>query len=97
MCTCQKYTDGTGLVLADFPLKSGCFNTVLNRLSTVVNAVREGDKLAVEVCPALVGVVGDVRFALGGLALDVAGHPRIVACATLQMAHCILCCHLLLN
>lgn len=60
------------LILADLPLKSGCFNTVLNRLSAVLNAVGEGDKLTVEVCSALVGVVGDVRFAVGGIALDVA-------------------------
>ena len=63
----QKHTDGTGLVLADFSPKSGGLNTVLNRLSTVVNAVRKGDKLAVEMCSALVGVVGDVWFAVGGL------------------------------
>ena len=68
----QKHADGTGLVLADFSLKSGRLNTVLNRLSTVLNAIGEGDKLTVEVCSALVSVVGNVRFALGGLALNVA-------------------------
>ena len=58
----QKHTDGTGLVFADFSLKSGGLNTVLNRLSAVVNTVRESDKFTVEVCSALVGVVGNVRF-----------------------------------
>ena len=93
----EKHTDGTGLVLADLPLKSGGLNTVLNSLSTVNNALRKVYKFTVEVCSALVSVVGNVRFILGGLALDVAGHSRIVACATLQVAHCILCCHIILN
>ena len=89
----QKHTDGTCLVLADFSLKSGGLNTVLYRLCAVLNAFGESDKLTVEGCSALVSVVGDVRFAIDGLALDVAGHARIVACATFQMAHCILCSH----
>ena len=72
MCAGQKHSDGAGLVFADFSLKSGGLNTVLNRLSAVVNTVRESDKFTVEVCSALVGVVGNVRFTLGGLALDVA-------------------------
>ena len=58
MCTCQKYTDGTGLVLADLSLKSGGLNTVLNSLSAVNNALRKVYKLAVEVCSALISVVG---------------------------------------
>jgi len=93
----QKHTDGTGLVFADFSLKSGGLNTVLNRLTAVLNAFGEGDKLTVEVCSAIVSVAGDVWFAIGGLTLDVAGHARIVACATFHVAHCILCSHIILN
>lgn len=70
MCTSQKYTDGAGLILADFSLKSGGLNTVLDCLGAVLNTVREGDKLTVEVCSSFVCVIGDVRFALGGLAFD---------------------------
>lgn len=62
MCTCQKYTDGTGLVLADFSSKPGTLDTMLNRLGAVVNTVRESDKFTIEVCSALVSVVGNVRF-----------------------------------
>ena len=74
----QKHSDGAGLVLADLPLKSGGVNTALNSLRAVLNPVGEGDKLTVEVCSALVSIVGDVWFAVGGLALDVAGHPRML-------------------
>ena len=45
---------------------------MLNRLRAVVNTSRESDKLTVEVCSALVSVIRNVRFAVGGLALDVA-------------------------
>lgn len=72
MCTCQKYTDRTGLVLADFSSKPGTLDAMLNRLGAVVNTVREGDKFSVEIRSCPVGVVGNVRFALCGFALDVA-------------------------
>ena len=86
----QDNTNDLRLVLAYLAVKTGMVDAVLDSLGAVAHSIRESYELPIEVRSCLVGIVGCVHFAVGGLALDMARHSGIVAAAPLQVAHGVL-------
>jgi len=71
-------------------MKTCVVDAILDSIGSVAHAVGELNKFPIEVRSRLVGIVGNVHFAVGGLALDMARHSGIVAAATLQVAYGVL-------